>query len=874
MVILIPLSVSAQSSMTDDQIIQFILKENDAGTSQAQIVTKLMQRGVKIDQIRRVRQKYEKMYKEDEGLGVVDATKNPEDRLRTNNTKTKSKAKARSKLSTSKDDEDYDYEEFTPQFRIKDGRDKKKDAKSSSSSSSGIAFDETNDEWWEMQDELLEIIPDTAYLYELLIADKKKKKKKVFGRDIFNNKDLTFEPEMNIATPQNYHLGPGDAVYVDIFGASQKTIDCTVSPEGTITIEGFGPVSVGGLTVEQANARLRSTLGSRYSSSQVQLTVGQTRSIIVNVMGEVNDPGTYTLPAFATVFHALYLAGGPNDIGTLRNIKVYRNNQLVSVVDIYDYILNGKLTGNIRLADNDVITIGTYDCLVNITGKVKRPMYYEMKRNESVGTLLNYAGGFTGDAYTKSVRIVRKTGREYSVYNVDEFDMSDFHLADEDSVSVDSIIPRFSNMVEVKGAVFRPGMYQVGDQINSVRTLIEHADGLKEEAFTARAVMHRMKKDRTLEVVAVDVDGIMEGTSPDIPIQNNDVLFIPTKQEMMEDQTITIHGEVYYPGIYKYADNETLEDFVLQAGGLRQEASTVKVDVSRRIIDPKALTTDTLIARTFSFALKDGFVIDGEQGFKLMPFDEVYVRKSPGFYKQQNVSVEGEVLFGGTYTLSKKNQRLSDLIKSAGGVNDRAYTAGARLERKVNDAERVRMEAVLQMAKEEAETLEKQAMAKANYSQGQLTDIEKSENIKKYEVPETYYVGIELDKALANPGSDADVVLREGDRIIVPQYNSTVKINGEVMYPNTVGYQKGKSISYYIDQAGGFSSKAKKGRTYIIYMNGMVAKVGHNVKPQPGCEIVVPQRSNNRLSTTEIFSLGTSITGIATILVTLANLFD
>ncbi len=871
-VILIPLSVSAQSSMTDDQIIQFILKENDAGTSQAQIVTKLMQRGVKIDQIRRVRQKYEKMYKDDEGLGVVDATKNPEDRLRTNNTKTKSKAKARSKISTSKDDEDYDFEEFTPQFRIKDGRDKKKDAKSSSSS--GIAFDETNDEWWEMQDELLEIIPDTAYLYELLIADKKKKKKKVFGRDIFNNKDLTFEPEMNIATPQNYHLGPGDAVYVDIFGASQKTIECTVSPEGTITIEGFGPVSVGGLTVEQANARLRSTLGSRYSSSEVQLTVGQTRSIIVNVMGEVNDPGTYTLPAFATVFHALYLAGGPNDIGTLRDIKVYRNNQLVSVVDIYDYILNGKLTGNIRLADNDVITIGTYDCLVNITGKVKRPMYYEMKRNESVGTLLNYAGGFTGDAYTKSVRIVRKTGKEYSVYNVDEFDMSDFHLADEDSVSVDSVIPRFSNMVEVKGAVFRPGMYQVGDQINSVRTLIEHADGLKEEAFTARAVMHRMKKDRTLEVVAVDVDGIMEGTSPDVPIQNNDVLFIPTKQEMMEDQTITIHGEVYYPGIYKYADNETLEDFVLQAGGLRQEASTVKVDVSRRIIDPKALTTDSVIARTFSFSLKDGFVVDGEQGFKLMPFDEVYVRKSPGFYKQQNVSVEGEVLFGGTYTLSKKNQRLSDLINSAGGVNDRAYTAGARLERKVNDDERVRMEAVLQMAKEEAETLEKQAMAKANYSQGQMVNIENSEKIKKYEVPETYYVGIELDKALANPGSDADVVLREGDRIIVPQYNSTVKINGEVMYPNTVGYQKGKSISYYIDQAGGFSSKAKKGRTYIIYMNGMVAKVGHNVKPQPGCEIVVPQRSNNRLSTTEIFSLGTSITGIATILVTLANLFD
>lgn len=544
-----------------------------------------------------------------------------------------------------------------------------------------------------MQDELNTFIPDTTAMLEKLLAEKRKKK--VFGRDIFNNKDLTFEPNMNIATPQNYILGPGDAVYIDIYGASQKTIESTVSPDGEVTIEGFGPVQVSGLTVAQANARLRSTLGARYSSSKIKLTVGQTRSIMINVMGEVKNPGTYTLPAFATVFHALYMAGGTNDIGTMRNIKVYRNNRLVSVVDIYDYILNGKLTGNVRLADNDVISVGPYDCLVNITGKVKRPMYYEMKRNESVGTLLKYAGGFTGDAYKKSVRIVRKTGREYSVYNVDEFDMSAFHLADEDSVSVDSILPRFSNMVEVKGAVFRPGMYQVGGDINSVKTLIEHADGLREEAFTARAVMHRMKKDRTLEVVPVDVEGILDGTVPDIPIQNNDVLFIPTKQEMMEEQTITIHGEVQYPGIYRYADNETLEDFVLQAGGLKQTASTVKVDVSRRIVNPKALTTDSVIARTYTFALKDGFVIDGTPGFKLMPFDEVYVRKSPGYYKQQNVVVEGEVMFSGTYTLSKKNQRLSDLIKSAGGVNDRGYIAGARLERKVNESERARMEAVL-----------------------------------------------------------------------------------------------------------------------------------------------------------------------------------
>lgn len=842
---LLPTVAAAQSSMTDEQILQFVMKENANGTSQAQIVTKLMQKGVNIDQIRRVKDKYERQAK-NKGLGTVTQKDDEESdgRQRKNNSK---------KRSSNNDDEE------SPQYRLKDTREKKKNRNEE------VVYDETNEDWLMMQDELNTFIPDTTAMLEKLLAEKRKKK--VFGRDIFNNKELTFEPNMNIATPQNYILGPGDAVYIDIYGASQKTIESTISPDGEVTIEGFGPVQVSGLTVAQANARLRSTLGARYSSSKIKLTVGQTRSIMINVMGEVKNPGTYTLPAFATVFHALYMAGGTNDIGTLRNIKVYRNNRLVSVVDIYDYILNGKLTGNVRLADNDVIAVGPYDCLVNITGKVKRPMYYEMKRNESVGTLLKYAGGFTGDAYKESVRIVRKTGREYSVYNVDEFDMSAFQLADEDSVSVDSILPRFSNMVEIKGAVFRPGMYQVGGDINSVRTLIEHADGLREEAFTARAVMHRMKKDRTLEVVPVDVEGILDGTVPDIPIQNNDVLFIPTKQEMMEEQTITIHGEVQYPGIYKYADNETLEDFVLQAGGLKQTASTVKVDVSRRIVNPKALTTDSVIARTYTFALKDGFVIDGTPGFKLMPFDEVYVRKSPGYYKQQNVVVEGEVMFSGTYTLSKKNQRLSDLIKSAGGVNDRGYIAGARLERKVNDSERARMEAVLKKAKEEAEQMEIEA-AKEN----KKLDLKDSEKIKKFEVPEYYSVGIELDKALENPGCDADIVLREGDKIIVPQYNGTVKINGAVMYPNTVGFQKGKKAKYYINQAGGFSQKAKKSQTYIVYMNGTIAKVSQNAKPKPGCEIVVPEKEINKMTIAEKMTIGTSVASIATMIATLANI--
>lgn len=852
MSVLIPMSIMAQSSMTDDQVMKFIVKEHNAGTPQSQIVTKLMQNGVNIEQIRRVKKKYERAAK-DQGLGQVSSTTGSK-----NDTRLRSNGKKKAN-GDAKDDEYLDDKksQYDSQNRLKDGRVKDKRS---------YVFDDTNDEWNDMRDELDEFVPDTAALLEKLMMEKTKRK--VFGRNIFNNKNLSFEPNMNIATPQNYRLGPGDAVFIDIYGASQKTIECTVSPDGFVTIDGYGPVEVSGLTVSQANAKLRSTLGSRYSSSHIKLTVGETRSIMVNVMGEVKAPGTYTLSAFATVFHALYMAGGTNDLGTLRNIKVYRNNRLVTVVDIYDYMLNGKLTGNVRLADNDVIVVGPYDCLVNLTGKVKRPMWYEMKKNESVGSLLKYAGGFTGDAYTKSVRVVRKTGKEYSVYNVDEFDMSSFQVSDEDSVSVDSILDRYSNMVEIKGAVFRPGMYQVGGEINSVRSLLEHADGLREEAFTARAVMHRMKKDRTLEVVPVDVEGILDGKVADVPLKPNDVLFIPTKQEMMEEQTITIHGEVNYPGIYKYASNETLEDFVLQAGGLKNSASTVKVDVARRVMNPKALTNDSISAYTYSFALKDGFVIDGTPGFHLMPFDEVYVRKSPGFSKQQNVVVDGEVMFSGTYTLQRKNTRLSDVIKAAGGINDRGYAAGATLVRKINESERKRLEAARKMALEQYEQVAAEEAAKT----GKSVDITNSERIKKFQIEDTYSVGIELDKAIANPGSDADIVLREGDRIVVPQYTGTVKINGEVMYPNTVGFVKGKKASYYIDQAGGFSNKAKRGQTYIIYMNGMVAKVSHNAKPMPGCEIVVPAKATTKMSIAETMTIGTSVASIATMIATLANI--
>ena len=520
-----------------------------------------------------------------------------------------------------------------------------------------------------------------------------------------------------------------------------------------------------------------------------------------------------------------------------------------------------------------MIVVGPYEMLAQVSGKVKRPMFYEMKRGESLGTLISYAGGFAGDAYTRSVRVRRKTGRQYSIFNVNEFDMRSFRVSDEDSVSVDSVIPRYENMVEVKGAVFRPGMYEVGGRINSVRGLIEAADGLTEAAFTPHAVLHRKKADRTLEVISVDVDGILTGRVADIPLQNEDVLFIPTKTEVQEQQTITIHGEVLYPGVYKYADNESLEDFILQAGGLKQTASTVRVDVSRRISNPQALAPDSVIARTYSFSLHDGFVIDGAPGFVLEPFDEVYVRKSPGTTVQQNVSIEGEVVFAGNYTLTSRRMRLSDIFKAAGGGTELAYIKGARLERRPTPSERLRMEAAYKMQQEQQrKNMIDLAVKTKNATIVQAVQENDKKTQEKFQVPDSYPVGIELDKAIANPGGDEDVLLREGDRIIVPQYNGTVKINGAVMYPNTVGYVEGKSVAYYIDQAGGFASDAKKSNTYILYMNGMLAKVGHNAKVRPGCEIIVPTKIQSRMSLAETLSVGASAASIAAVIATIANL--
>lgn len=829
----------AQSSMTDDQVMQYIIREHSAGTSQAQIVTKLMQKGVDISQIRRIRNKYQKEINDKGASATADAAVNETDKMMRKGTNTK-----RERITQTTEEK----QEMTTTQR----RQPKKKKKANT-----VTTDKTATQYFsERKDELTEEDVDFAFddNEESDYEEQLFNGKRVFGRDIFNKDNLTFEPAMNIATPQNYVLGPGDNIKVDIYGASQASNVYTISPDGDITITGYGPVNVSGLTMAQAQAKLRGTLGSRYSSSNIKAGLGQTRTITINVMGEVQAPGTYTLSAFASVFHALYMAGGVSEIGTLRNIKVYRNGRLISSVDVYDYILNGKLTGNIRLADNDVIVVGPYDCMVEVTGNVKRPMYYEMKKTESVSSALKYAGGFTSDAYTKSLRVTRKNGNKMTVFNVGEFDMTSFKVSDGDIVSAETIITRYENMVEIKGAVFRPGMYQLGGDITTVGTLLKACEGVTEEAFTNRAVMHRMNTDRTLKVISVDVKGILAGTTPDISLQNEDVLFIPTKSEMQNDRTLTIHGEVMYPGEYHYADNETLEDFILQAGGLKETASTVKVDVSRRIYAPKALNTDSIIAKTYSFALKEGFVIDGEPGFILEPYDQVYVRRSPGYETQQNVMVEGEVNFPGTYALSKRQTRLSDVIKAAGNPNNMAYIKGARLERHITDEERMRMQEVIKMTKMQG-------------GQGDSIDI------NKIDFGDRYYVGIQLDKALENPGSDYDMILRDGDRIIVPQYINTVKISGDVLYPNTVLYKKGEKAKYYVNQAGGFGSNAKKSHTYIVHMNGTVNQMGKGDRPTPGCEIIVPTKpARDATKLTQYLAIGTSTASIATMIATIANL--
>lgn len=793
--------------MSDDQVIQYVKEANKSGKSQKQITTELLRRGVTKEQVSRIQQKYS------ESNTVSNKSNEMPSQLRQRTLVDDGGGQRRTT----------DYSEVGMLDETVGGRvDNRADNTATTDNASQI-----------------------------------------FGHDVFTNRNLTFEPSINLATPVDYRLGPGDEVIIDVWGASENTIRQSISPEGTIQVSGLGPVQLSGMTVKDANAYLQREFSKIYSgisgsepTSQIKLTLGDIRTIQINIMGEVAVPGTYTLSSFSSVFHALYRAGGVNKIGSLRSIKVVRNGKTIADLDVYDYLMKGKMKDDIRLQEGDVIIVNPYESLVRIAGKVKRPMFYEMKPTETVATILNYAGGFTGDAYKKAVRIIRKSGREHQVYNVDEMDYSVFRLDDGDSISVDAVLKRFENRVEIRGAVYRSGLYELSGTVNTVKQLIKKAEGLRGDAFLNRALLDRENEDLSHEVIAVDLGGLLKGTVADIPLQKNDILYIPSIHDLKEEETISIHGEVASPGTFLFSKNMTIEDLLVQSGGLLEAAATTKVDITRRIKDPKSTSFSSVLGKTYSFDIKDGLVVGGEGDFHLEPFDEVYVRKSPAYRKQQNVVVAGEVLFGGNYALVKKNERLSDLISKAGGITPDAYVKGARLIRKMTEEEQRRQADAVRMAR-----------------MGEGKD---SISVEKLNISDTYTVGINLEKAISNPGSDFDLVLREGDVLFIPEYINTVKISGAVMYPNTVLYKRGESLRYYINQAGGYGNLAKKKKAYVVYMNGTVSRLKSRDKKaiEPGCEIIVPSKEEKkRMSTAEILGMGSTIASIAAMIATMVNLF-
>lgn len=805
--LLMQMPVMSQS-MSTDQIIHYLQSEMSKGTPQQTIIQNLVRRGVTVEQLRQARKKLESRQQQ---MGAVGASEGPVNRMRTQD-------EERS-LSTQ-----------------------------------------------ERQQMLMAETADMGLPQEQLPEEPHGKR--VFGRNLFNQKNLTFAPNQNMATPANYRLGAGDVVIIEVWGASQETFQKTISPDGVVTIEGVGPIKLAGLSVSEATSRLRSQLGRYYSDCQVSLSLGENRSIVVQVMGEVVMPGTYTLSSLSSAFNALYAAGGINEVGTLRDIRVYRGGRVLANIDVYDYLVNGNSRGDVRLQDNDVIIVGPYDCLVEVQGKVKRPMFYEMKSSESVQRLLQFAGGFTGNAFTKSVRLVRRSGSEYSIHTIEEFDMNGFTLADGDSLYVDSILPRFRNRVTVRGAVKHPGEFQLDGRIQSVRDLVAIADGLREDAFTERAVMHREKEDLTLEMISIDIAGILDGRVPDIPLRNNDLLFIPSKTDMNGDRFLRISGEVNFPGTFQFAENTTIKDLILQAGGLTRAASTAQVDVFRRIYNPAAKQGTNVLARRFSFNIDDGFVLE-DTLFVLQPYDEVQVRRSPVYAEQQNVRVTGCVNFEGQFAMTHRTFRLSDLIQMAGGTTQEAYTKGARLIRKMNDEERLQRDKsnlnnqILLMER----GLEKESF---NYA---LAD---SILMLKTNSDDRYSVAINLDQALAEPGGPSDLILRADDQLIIPEYSGVVKISGEVMSPTSVHYRKGATLTDYLNSAGGVTKQASRKRTYAIYMNGAVNKLGRTASGkdlQPGMEIVVPSKPiREGMTTAEISVLGTSVASLTTMIVALINL--
>lgn len=835
-VLMLAIFVVKAQTLSDGQIMEFIIAEQANGSSQQDIAKKLMSKGVSLERLMNLKSKYEAQETQPGALNLLDYSSLKKSRLR-NNSNNNSKKNVSNKKSSN--------ELFKSKKEIDKNLSEEENLLMYEESLSFLDFDS------------LEFVPEVE-------------KPTVFGRNIFKNEFLTFEPAMNIPIPSDYVLGAGDNVFIDIWGGSNEEFEGEISPEGDVIIENVGPIRLGGKTVAEANEYLKGVLGKKYVESNISLSVGELRSIQIQIVGEVVTPGTYTVNALSTVFNALYAAGGISDYGSSREIRLFRDNKLQATIDVYDFIFNGNQAGNIRLQDNDVINVGAYDAIVNIAGKVKRPMLYEMKENETLAQLIRYAGNFSGDAYKENIRVIRKNGREYSLHTITQDNMEGFAMIDGDSVYIDSVIPRFSNMVEVSGAVFFPGQYQFGEKINSVYELIEAAGGVREDAFLNRAILHHRSNNDAIEAQSVNLKGIIEGTVADVQLQNNDILYIPSETEMKGELTIKIGGEVRFPGIYKYAENTSVEDIIIQAGGLTRGASTVKVDVFRQPYNPRAVKVFENAMETFSFELKDGLIIDENSNFVLQPFDEVHVRRSPVYSAtSKNVFVEGAVNFAGEYVLLKQEYRLSDLVEAAGGLSLSAYTEGAYLHRKMTEDEIAQRNILLKSSM--TELYEEMLRPDRTAKQALLDSLYRAKiNLGKY-----YPVAVNLKDAIENPGNESDLILREGDKLIIPEYTTTVKVSGEVSRPVSINWQEGKKLSYYIDLAGGYSSAARKKGTYVIYMNGKVEKISKSSKKaiKPGCEIFVPRKTKRYLTTGEIITIGTSVVSMTTMIATLINVF-
>lgn len=830
---LLSLQFVVAQTMTDDQIIKYVLSEQEKGASQTEIAKNLLQKGVTPAQLREIKKKYDA---EKSLLGASDLLGLGEDnnRLRDKKEETQElRQKREGGLVVSNREKSKKYSE--------------------------------DEQLLMLEDEMGFLDIDSVQYYN----DKLSEGPQVFGRNIFNNELLTFEPAYNIPTPSDYILGAGDQVFIDIWGASENMIDEIISPDGKIIVEGVGPLHLAGKSVEEANRYVNDVLSTFNAGSNISLTVGLVRSIQIQVLGEVAAPGSYTLSALSTAFNALYAAGGISDIGTLRSINVFRNGKNIATIDVYDFIFNGNNAGNIRLQDNDVISVGAYGAIVNLQGKVKRPMMYEMLEGEPLSKLVQYSGGFSGDAYNEKLRVIRKSGREYSLFTVDKKNMSTFAMCDGDSVYVDSVIPRFSNMVEVNGAVFFPGQYQFGEDVKTLKELIAVAGGVREDAFLNRAVLHHRNPDNTIEAKSIDLNGILKGTTPDMELKNNDVLYIPSETEMKGDQTVTVSGEVRFPGKYRYAKNTKIEDIILQAGGLTDKASAVKIEVFRQLYDQYALSKSNDITDVYSFEIKNGFVVDGGSDFVLEPYDVVYVRRNPQRADIQTVKIQGAVNFEGDFAITSKKYRISDLLTASGGLIEQAYVDGAYILRRMTDTEKTQRNTLAKITRNSL--YEDMLKSNANIDTKTLETLSNS----KINFNDIYSVPIDLDRILKEPGCEEDLLLRAGDIVYVPEYNSTIKISGEVEYPTTINWIEGKPLKYYINQAGGYTSGAKKKKVYAVYMDGSVKKLKRYSKKsvKPGCEIVVPRKAvRKRMSTGEIVTISTGTASLATMLVTLVNL--